>query len=93
LRTPPVLRLRRGPPSDPHAGLYLGMWRRARPEAEPRIAWVNGWPALVVATGDLLRSVIQIRTDGERVRAIDAMLNPDKLGRLAAALGLRVSST
>lgn len=73
------------------ARLYCGVWRNADNSARVQVRAINGWPALVVYAGDVLHSVIQIHSDGERINEVDAVLNPDKLARVAEALGLRVA--
>lgn len=40
---------------------------------------VNGWPAFVGRTGEVVDAVITIETDGARITAIRNILNPDKL--------------
>jgi RNA polymerase sigma-70 factor (ECF subfamily) len=74
------------------ARLYRGFARRADPDTRAQILSINGWPSLVLCSGGVLRSVIQIRTDGERIDAIHAITNPEKLARLAGELGLTVTS-
>lgn len=74
------------------ARLYCGFARRADADTQAEIRAVNGWPSLVLCTGNVLRSVIQIQTNGERIGAIYAVTNPEKLARLAAGLGLRLTS-
>ena len=73
------------------ARLYRGIWRRADPQLEVQVRLVNGWPALVLALGGQLRSVIQIHCDGERIDRISAVVNPHKLAPLAQSLGLSVA--
>lgn len=45
---------------------------------------VNGEPGLVFRSGDRVVSVLSLRVEGE-VRAVYITVNPDKLGRWAAA--------
>jgi RNA polymerase sigma-70 factor (ECF subfamily) len=71
------------------ARLYVGLAKRFLAGTTTEIRSVNGWPALVVREDDVLRSVIQLHSDGERIDTIYAVVNPDKLARLAAALELR----
>lgn len=47
---------------------------------------------LIMLCSDVLRSVIQIRTDGARIDAIHAITSPQKLARVARELGLSVTS-
>jgi RNA polymerase sigma-70 factor (ECF subfamily) len=46
------------------------------------IATVNGEPALVVRDGGRLTATMSIATDGERIVAVYAVVNPDKLAHL-----------
>jgi len=43
---------------------------------------INGWPGIVATTSEGLSSVTQISTDGDRIRAIWVVNNPDKLGHI-----------
>jgi RNA polymerase sigma-70 factor (ECF subfamily) len=43
------------------------------------IATVNGEPAMVVRDGGRLTATMSIATDGERIVAVYAVVNPDKL--------------
>jgi RNA polymerase sigma-70 factor (ECF subfamily) len=40
---------------------------------------VNGWPAIIARSGDGVRFVINIETDGGLITAIRSVLNPEKL--------------
>lgn len=73
------------------ARLFLGFYRQ--PVAGLRVKYhdINGWPALLVCTDDILRSVTQIQTDGKHIQEIHTVLNPDKLREVAHALGMRVA--
>ena len=44
------------------------------------IATVNGETGLCIRDGDHLTAVMSIETDGERILAVYAVVNPDKLG-------------
>ena len=48
------------------------------------VATVNGEPGLVFRSGDAVHSVLSLRVEGN-VRAVYITVNPDKLGRWAAA--------
>jgi RNA polymerase sigma-70 factor (ECF subfamily) len=76
----------------PAARLYLGLMRRYGRDVDVEIRPVNGWPALVAREGRVLLAVIQAHSDGERIDALYAVTNPDKLATLAAALGLAVAA-
>src|SRR5262245_29235193 len=47
------------------------------------IGTVNGEPALIVRDGDRLTATLSIATDGERIVAVYAVVNPDKLNATA----------
>ncbi len=72
------------------ARLYRGVWQQRGPQDTAVLGWANGWPALIARRGDVLRAVIQVHADGERIDEVVAVLNPAKLAPLARALGLRV---
>ncbi len=57
-------------------GLRVRTWADGR-TIEP--ATVNGEPGLLVRDGDRLIATLSIATDGERIRAVYAVINPDKL--------------
>ncbi len=46
---------------------------------------LNGAPGLLVKTGDRMAAAILIETNGEQIRSIFAIANPDKLDALASA--------
>jgi len=46
------------------------------------IATVNGEPAMVIRDGGQLIATMSIATDGKRILAVYAVVNPDKLGHL-----------
>jgi hypothetical protein len=54
------------------------------------VAEVNGEPALLAWSGDGLLGVLVLEADGDRIRALWAVANPDKLG-FAARQAARVS--
>jgi RNA polymerase sigma-70 factor (ECF subfamily) len=43
---------------------------------------INGWPAVLFHAAGRVVTVMTLETDGERIRAIRNVLNPDKLGRI-----------
>ena len=74
--------------ADAVSKLMLGLWRQAAGAPEDwtvRVASVNGEPALVAYDRGALDSVFVCSTDGERITAIRAIRNPDKLRWLARA--------
>ncbi|WP_225992499.1 RNA polymerase sigma-70 factor [Actinomadura montaniterrae] len=72
------------------ARFLLGVARRAAdlPGAsiEPSIEEVNGVPALAVRVDGELTMIAVLEASGDRVTAVHAVLNPDKLGFAARAL-------
>ncbi len=61
------------------ANLYFVLWRRLAPQIVYRIAQVNGEPGLLRYVDGQLESAQAVVTDGERIVAIYAVRNPDKL--------------
>ncbi|MEN3267741.1 RNA polymerase sigma factor SigJ [Pseudonocardia sp.] len=45
----------------------------------PAFVEVNGAPAVALTEGERLRGILVLRTDGERLTALDLVLNPEKL--------------
>jgi RNA polymerase sigma-70 factor (ECF subfamily) len=76
----------------PTARLYVGLVRRYGRGIEMEIRAVNGWPTIVATEGRVLRAAIQAHSDGERIDALYAVTNPDKLVALATALDLAVDA-
>ncbi len=64
------------------ARFYAGLARLAPSGTHAEHLEVNGWDALVLRVGGVVYSVVQLETDGERIHAIRATLNPDKLSRI-----------
>jgi len=58
----------------------------------PAFVEVNGAPAVVVTDGENLRGVLMLHVDGERLTALDLVVNPEKLayaqGQLSRIAGL-----
>jgi RNA polymerase sigma-70 factor (ECF subfamily) len=74
--------------ADAVARFVVGVLRKGTPpDLAVEIADYNGWPALLLRAGGHPVQVVTLDTDGERIRAIRAVLNPDKLRR-ADARGL-----
>jgi RNA polymerase sigma-70 factor (ECF subfamily) len=65
------------------ARMYIGIVKKAPPGVEVEIAEVNGWPTAVVRLNGAVFDVISLETDGERIHAIRAVLNPEKLARIS----------
>ena len=76
-KVPAFFKILRG--SDRIANLYWAMWRRLSDQVEYRIAQVNGEPGLLRYIGGKLESAQAFVIDGERIVAIYAVRNPDKL--------------
>jgi RNA polymerase sigma-70 factor (ECF subfamily) len=66
------------------AKFYAVLGRNAPTGTRSRIVLLNGWPALAIFTGDALRVVLDLETDGERIHAVRAIVNPDKLAHLTS---------
>src|SRR3954451_1715897 len=68
---------------DKAARFLTGVFRK-RWYQDVGVATVNGEPGLVFRSGDGVASVLSLRVEGD-VRAVYITVNPDKLGRWAAA--------
>jgi RNA polymerase sigma-70 factor (ECF subfamily) len=68
---------------DRVARFLTGVFRKRRYQ-DVGVATVNGEPGLVFRSGDAVVSVLALRAEGD-VRAVYITVNPDKLGRWAAA--------
>jgi RNA polymerase sigma-70 factor (ECF subfamily) len=64
------------------ARFSLGTARFAPAEYRVEIAEVNGQPALIVRTGDRAYLVLTIEVEGQQIRAIRIVANPEKLARV-----------
>jgi RNA polymerase sigma-70 factor (ECF subfamily) len=82
-KAPAISRPLRG--AIPIAKTYIGFAKHAPEGTRLEVRDVNGLPALVVWVADELRSVVSFESDGARIVAAYAMVNPDKLARLASA--------
>ena len=59
--------------------LCKAIFRRRSPDRETRLAWINGQPGLLNYVEGRLFSTTTIQLEGERVRRIYNVLNPEKL--------------
>ena len=82
-KVPSFMKIVRG--AERIANLYLAVYLRNAPRLEYRIALVNGEPGLLRYVDGQLESAQAFVTDGERIVAIYAMRNPDKLGAIGPA--------
>lgn len=73
------------------AQLYLATCLRFRDRVRCEVAFVGGQWRLVRFIDDKLESAQYLETDGARITRIHAQRNPDKLARLAQALGRELS--
>lgn len=68
------------------ARFFLGLLRKLGDAALAGLTFehseLNGWPAVIVRAGSQVYCTCGIETDGELVRAVHCVLNPDKLGSL-----------
>lgn len=69
------------------ANLYWALFRRLGPQVAYRMALINGEPGLLRYVEGQLESAQAFVTDGERIVAIYAVRNPDKLTGIASTLG------
>ena len=68
--------------ADRVARFLVATARKAPPDLAVARRELNGAPALVLSLGGRPFLVLQIETDGERVRSVAMVLNPDKLQHL-----------
>jgi RNA polymerase sigma-70 factor (ECF subfamily) len=66
------------------ADLYFVLVRRLGEAVEYRPVTINGEPGLLRYVGGVLESAQSFAFDGERIAAIYAVRNPDKLARIVA---------
>jgi len=64
--------------------LFWAQFLRLGPRLQYRPAVINGEPGLLRFLDGQLETAMAIVTDGERIRSIYAIRNPDKLARIAA---------
>ena len=67
------------------ARFATGVFHRHLGQLEFRDVEINGEPGIAAFAGELLISVISIRTDGQRILDVFSILNPDKLHGLGSA--------
>lgn len=68
-----------------HVGrFFVGVAGKGLPDASVRVVELNGGPALLVLSGGKPDTVVQIDADGDRIRTVYVVRNPDKLAALAA---------
>ena len=72
--------------------LFTGLSRQMPADLQVQIEDVNGWPAAVMSLGGVVVSVLQLRASEGGIHTIDNVLNPVKLQRVAAALGLKTAA-
>ena len=76
-KVPSFFKVLRG--ADRIANLYWALHKRLADQVVYRIAQINGEPGLLRYIGGRLESTQAVVTDGERIVAIYAVRNPDKL--------------
>ena len=64
--------------------MLLGTYRKGGGKGEARVAPINGQPALLFYYEGRLVTAMTFELDGDRVRAVYAMRNPEKLRRVEA---------
>ncbi|MCM3297673.1 RNA polymerase sigma-70 factor [Streptomyces pseudogriseolus] len=67
-----------------HVGrFFVGVADKGVPDVSVRMVELNGGPALLVLSGGKPDTVVQIDADGDRIRTVYVVRNPDKLAALA----------
>ena len=69
--------------ADRVARMMIGLARK-QAGAAPRLAWLNGEPALVLATAARIETVVTVAVVDGRIATVCVVRNPDKLHGLAA---------
>ncbi|MEV5334240.1 RNA polymerase sigma-70 factor [Streptomyces werraensis] len=68
-----------------HVGrFFIGVAGKGLPDVSVRVVELNGGPAVLVLSGGKPDTVVQIDADGDRIRTVYVVRNPDKLARLTA---------
>ncbi len=75
------------------AQLYFATGRRFPGQVRYEVAVLNGQWGLLRFVADTLESAQAVETDGERIVRIHSQRNPDKLARIARALGRELNVT
>ena len=77
--------------ADKVSRLMTGLVRKSRQHGAPGFTAldINGRAGLVLTLDGAILSTLSLETDGTRVTAVYVMRNPDKLGRVAAAISRR----
>jgi RNA polymerase sigma-70 factor (TIGR02957 family) len=75
------------------AQLYLATFLRYPGAVRFEVVVLNGQWGLLRFVNDVLESAQSLETDGERILRIHSQRNPDKLARIAAALGRDLTVT
>ena len=65
--------------SDRVSKFFVGLARKRSETLTHSIDWVNGVPAMIFREGRLTGTVLMLDVDGDRVRTVYVMRNPDKL--------------
>ncbi|WTC20032.1 RNA polymerase sigma-70 factor [Streptomyces cellulosae] len=68
-----------------HVGrFFVGVAGKGLPDVSVRTVELNGGPAVLVLSGGKPDTVLQIDADGDRIRTVYVVRNPDKLAALTA---------
>ncbi len=68
-----------------HVGrFFVGVAGKGLPDVSVRMVELNGGPAVLVLSGGKPDTVVQIDADGDRIRTVYVIRNPDKLAALTA---------
>ncbi|MEV5254047.1 RNA polymerase sigma-70 factor [Streptomyces werraensis] len=68
-----------------HVGrFFVGVAGKGLPDVSVRVVELNGGPAVLVLSGGKPDTVVQIDADGDRIRTVYVVRNPDKLAALTA---------
>ena len=70
---------------DAVARFILGLARKAPPETQFEVTQANGSPAIIVRLGGSPVAVLSLEVNGDQIRAIRSVVNPDKLRHLRQA--------